>query len=74
MVDKALAFQFGGEGSNPAETCREAAGSDVSVIPMCMGSRLSLRCVILRSYLVETCEEADHISAPKIRGNWTVSS
>ena len=31
MVDKALAFQFGGEGSNPAETCREAAGSDVQL-------------------------------------------
>ena len=37
----------------------------------CLGSRLSLRCVILHSHLVEACEEA---GAPQIRGSWTMPS
>ena len=42
------------------------AGSYVSVLPNCLGSRLSLRYMILRSHLVEACEEA---GAPQIRGS-----
>jgi len=74
MVNKALASKFCGEVSNPSETCSKDDESYVSVLPNCIVSRLSLRCVILRSHLVETCEKACHVSAPQIRGCWTVSS
>ena len=66
MVNKALASKFCGDVSNRAEICGKDAGSYVSVLPNCLGSRLSLRYMILRSHLVEACEEA---GAPQIRGS-----
>ena len=74
MVNKALASKFCGEVSNPSETCSKDDESYVSVLPNCMGGRLSLQCMILHSHLVETCEEAGQISAPQIKVSWTVSS
>ena len=69
MVNKALASKFCGDVSNRAEICGKDAGSYVSLLPNCMGCRLSLQCMILHSHLVETCEEAGHISAPQISGS-----
>ena len=74
MVNKALASKFCGDVSNRAEICGKDAGSYISVLPNCMGCRLSLQCMILHSHLVETCEEAGQISAPQIKVSWTVSS
>ena len=49
MVDKALASQFVGEGSNPAETCGQAAGSYFSVLPKFMGepAQFVVHCIVI---------------------------
>ena len=54
MVNKALASKFCGEVSNPTETCSKDAGSYVSVLPNCMGSRLSLWCILCGAHYALT--------------------
>ena len=65
ITDKALASQFGGESSSPAETRGQDAGCYGPVQPKCMGIRTQLMMVLCESALTSVRTQAQSRCPPK---------